>query len=113
MSVGVFLLVVGHVGWYREQDRHSDVVSLALVAGCLLLAIPLLCAVLYCRTNHTFDTFHILNEMGMLAAALVLLATGMMCRLRSTTVTGAVLAVVYLLTLVLLLQVPDRLRSTE
>jgi hypothetical protein len=110
-AIGLFLLVVGHVGWYREQERNSDVVSLALLGGCLLLAAPLLCAVLYCRTSETYDTFHWLNEIGMLAAGLVLLATGVMCRLRTTTITGAVLLVVWLLTLVLLIRVPEHLRN--
>jgi hypothetical protein len=112
MAVGVILLGIGHFGWYREQERHNDLVSAALVLGCLLVAIPLSCAVIYCRVNKTFDTFHALNEIGMLAAGLLLLASGLMCRLKSTTLTGAVLAVVYLLTLVLLVSLPERLQTT-
>jgi hypothetical protein len=111
--IGLGLLVAGHLGWYREQGRHSDLVSLSLGLGSLLLALPLLVAVLYCRSSHPdFGTFHTLNELGMLAGGLLLLATGYMFQIRSTTLTGALLTVVYLLSLVLFLRLPEKLQTT-
>ncbi len=47
--IGLLLLVVGHLGWYREQEQHNDLVSVSLFFGSLLVAVPLTVAVLYCR----------------------------------------------------------------
>lgn len=114
VTLGVLLLVVGHLGWYREREGESELVTLSLVLGCLLVLVPLVIAVLYCRieTPTLFDTFHTLNEVGMLAAGLLLLATGYVFQIRSTTLTGAVLSVLYLMTLVLYLRLPEKLQTT-
>jgi hypothetical protein len=114
VTLGLLLLVVGHLGWYRERESESELVTLSFVLGCLLLAVPLVIAVLYCRleTPTLFDAFHTLNEVGMLAAGLLLLASGFVFQIRSTTLTGAVLSVVYLLTLLLYLRLPEKLQTT-
>ena len=66
----------------------------------------------YCRYTRAFDTFHTLNEVGMLAAGLLLLATGFMFQIKSTTLSGAFLSVLYLLSLLLYLSVPEKLQTT-
>ena len=43
---GLILLRVGHVGWYREQDQQSDVVSMSLLFGSILVSVPLAIATL-------------------------------------------------------------------
>jgi hypothetical protein len=112
VSIGLLLLIVGHVGWYREQERHDDLVTLSFVLGCLLLTFPLAIAVVYCRYMRSVDWFHTLNEIGMLVAGLVLLATGFMFQIKSTTLSGAFLSVLYLMSLVLYLSVPEQLQTT-
>lgn len=112
VSIGLLLLIVGHIGWYREQERHDDLVTLSFVLGCLLLTFPLAIAVVYCRYMRTVDWFHTLNEVGMLVAGLVLLATGFMFQIKSTTLSGAFLSVLYLMSLVLYLSVPEQLQTT-
>jgi hypothetical protein len=112
VAIGLLLLIAGHVGWYREQDRQNDMVTLSLVLGSVLLAVPLAVAVVYCRYTRAFDTFHTLNEVGMLAAGLLLLATGFMFQIKSTTLSGAFLSVLYLLSLLLYLSVPEKLQTT-
>jgi hypothetical protein len=112
VTIGLLLLVAGHIGWYREQGRHNDMVSVSLLFGSLLVAVPLAIAVVYCRYVRAFDTFHTLNEMGMLAAGLLLLATGFMFRIKSTTLNGAFLSVLYLVSLLLYLTVPKQLQTT-
>lgn len=98
--VGLALLVVGHVGWHRERDLQSDLVSFSLLFGSLLVGVPLMVAVLIHRFQPTPE-FWKLDELGMLTAGIALLATGFVCRLRATTITGAMLLLVYLVTLVL------------
>lgn len=110
--LGLLLLVVGHVGWYREQDSHSDLVSITLTFGSLLVALPLTVAVVYCRAQKEFDTFHTANEIGMLIAGLVLLATGFAFQLKSTTLAGGAMMAVYLVTLLLYVRLPEKLQTT-
>ena len=111
--LGLLLLTVGHLGWYREQEGHSDLVSVALFFGSVLLALPLAVAVLWCRVyDPSFGTFHTLNELGMLAAGLLLLASGYMFQIKSTTLAGATLTVTYLVSLVLFIRLPQQLQTT-
>ena len=35
------MLAIGHVGWHREQDSQSDLVSFSLLFGSLLVGVPL------------------------------------------------------------------------
>lgn len=102
--VGLALLVIGHIGWHREQDNQSDLVSFSLFFGSLLLGLPLMIAVLLHRCSLTPE-FSTLNELGMLVAGIVLLTTGFVCQLRATTITGASLLLVYLITLVMYINV--------
>jgi hypothetical protein len=98
VAAGLLLLVVGHVGWYREQDRQSDLVSLSLLLGSLLAGIPLVVATYIDRSR---DYFIFLNEVGFLALSLLLLTTGFLFQLRSTALTGAALTVLYFLGLLI------------
>jgi hypothetical protein len=98
VAVGVLLLVVGHVGWYREQERQNDMVSLSLFLGSVLVGLPLAVATLIDRSR---DHFIFLNEMGFLAAAVVLLTTGLLFQLRATTLCGAMLTGLYFVTLLI------------
>src|SRR5438270_396002 len=81
VAAGAALLVAGHIGWYREQDRHSDLVSFSLFLGSLLAGLPLTIAVL---TYRAHPEFHCPDELGMLGIGVLLLATGFMFQLRST-----------------------------
>jgi hypothetical protein len=98
--LGLALLVLGHVGWYREQERQGDLVSFCLFLGSLLVAVPLTLGMLSYRY---LGEFHWPDELGMLAAGIVLFATGWMFRLRSTTLTGAAQLLLYVLTLLVYL----------
>jgi hypothetical protein len=100
VAAGVGLLAIGHVGWYREDEKQEDMVSFNLGTGVLLVAVPLAIAVLHHRLRLVPE-FSTLNELGMLAAGVVLLASGFMLHIRSTTLGGAALLAIYLLTLVL------------
>jgi hypothetical protein len=112
LVVGVLLLGAGYLGWYREQERHDDLTSMELLFGSLLVAVPFAITVVSGRWTKSLDTFHWLNEVGMLAVGLLLLATGYACHLKAPTLAGAFMMVVYLLSLVLFIRIPERLQTT-
>jgi hypothetical protein len=103
VASGLALLIVGHIGWYREHDRHNDLVGLALFLGSLLAGTPLLIATLVDRWR---GQFLILDEMGFFCVSVLLLATGFIFRLRATTLTGSLFTIAYFV--LLLLFVPWR-----
>ncbi len=108
VAVGIGLLAIGHVGWYREHEKHDETVSFNLGCGSLLVAVPLAVAVLYHRGVPEFSAA---NELGMLAAGVLLLATGFMFQIRSTTLGGVTLLAIYLLTLVLYINMLENVQT--
>ena len=84
--------------------------SFSLLFGSLLVGLPLTIAVLIHRCQPTPE-FSTLNELGMLAAGIVLLATGFVFQLRATTITGASLLLVYLLSLVLYINMLENVQT--
>jgi hypothetical protein len=100
VGIGILCLAVGHTGLFREQkiESESDLVSFNLLLGSLLTGLPLAIAVLVHRSRGDFS---MIDELGMLAAGIVMLATGFMLKLKSTTLTGASLTVLYLFGLLL------------
>ncbi len=99
--VGLLLLAVGHLGWYREQDRESDLVSMSPFFGSLLTVVPLAIATLYDRWhNH----FLIVNEAGFLFASVLLVGSGLVFRLKSTTLVGCLGTVVYFVSLAMFIK---------
>jgi hypothetical protein len=100
VTLGAGLLVLGHAGWFREQERHSDLVSFSLFLGSLLVAVPLTLAVVAYRSR---GEFHWPDELGLLVAGIVLFTTGFTLRLRSTTLAGAAQLLLYVVTLLIYL----------
>lgn len=94
--VGLLLLAVGHLGWYREQDRESDLVSMSLFFGSLLATVPLAIATLVDRWDHHFL---IANEAGFLFVSILLLGSGLVFQLKSTTLVGSLSTALYFITL--------------
>lgn len=99
--VGLLLLIVGHIGWYREQDRENDLVSTSLFFGSLLAVVPLMIATLIDRWG---DHFLIANEAGFLFVALLLLGSGLVFQLKSTTLVGSFGVVVYFVSLAMFIK---------
>jgi hypothetical protein len=113
VAMGLLLLLAGHVGLVREKEGHGALTSFALVLGCLLAGYPLTNATLYCRLYWAqLDAFHSLNEVGMLVVGLLLLGTGCVLRVKFTTLAGAVMTGLWLLSLVLYARLPERLQTT-
>jgi hypothetical protein len=108
--VGAVLLGLGHWGWYREDERHSDLVTLGLVLGSLAVAAPLMIAVLVHRSTAHFST---LNELGLLVLGLVMLSTGVLLQIRATAVSGGLMVGLYVVTLPMFLRTPHWLENLE
>jgi hypothetical protein len=98
VAAGTVLLVLGHLGWHRENERENDLVSFGLGLGSLLLGGTLTIAVLYHRAAPEFSWP---DELGLLAGGLVLLASGFVLQIKSTTLAGAAMLTTYILTLLL------------
>jgi hypothetical protein len=96
VAAGTVLLVLGHLGWYRERDQENDLVSFGLGLGSLLVGATLVFAVLYHRSVPKYSWF---DELGLLIAGLTLLASGFVFRIKATTLAGAGMVAVYVLTL--------------
>lgn len=99
--VGLLLLGVGHFGWYREQDRESELVSTSLFFGSLLAVVPLAIATLLDRWQNDFL---IVNEAGFLFVSVLLLGSGLVFRLKSTTLVGCLGTVLYFVTLAMFIR---------
>lgn len=88
--VGSFLLALGHLGWHREQGRpnRSDTVTTQLILGSLLAGLPLAIAAITFRIGGEIS---LANEFALVTVGILLLVTGNICRIRSTTLTGGTL----------------------
>lgn len=95
---GLLLLFGGHIGWYREQDRQSDMVSMSLTMGSILATLPLAIATWVDRAE---GQFLILNETGFLLMSVLLLGSGVVFQLRATTLVGGAMTALYFATLLI------------
>jgi hypothetical protein len=85
---GLLLLVIGHIGWYREQNRRDDATGFNLFAGAVLAGTPLLIA----SVVHRFGSgFSLPDELALVTVSVLMLASGAVFQLRSTTLVGGAL----------------------
>ncbi len=116
-AAGAVLLTFGHLGWRREVDaadtkaQRTSLVDEQLWFGSLLATIPLALGLISVRLHGGSLGWIALHEIGVLSVGLLLLSSGLLCRLRSTTLSGAAVLGLYLLSLVTLIDVPDQLQS--
>jgi hypothetical protein len=94
--VGLSLLVIGYVGWYRETEGASDLVSFALLCGSVALVLPLLIAVGVHRF-HLHQHGARIDDLGLIVACVALFGGGVLSRVKATTLTGAGALTAYLL----------------
>ena len=112
---GVVLVVLGHLAWLREGDSDADAVaSLSLVAGSLLIAIPLAIGLVFYRVADNPETYwRLFHEITTIAGSLLLLGSGMLCRIRSTTFGGGFLMLTFVGSLITLVRIPDQLQNAS
>jgi hypothetical protein len=100
-GVGALILIASHVGWYREQERASDLVSLGLFLGSLSFGLPFAIACIVDRSNGALVWY---NETGFFFSAVILISVGFMTQAKSTTLVGAFLTALYFVTMLVLVK---------
>jgi len=115
LLIGIALLVLGHIAWYREGEKHDETATLSLWGGSLLLSVPLAIGLLYYRSFevNTILNWWFFHEAAAIGTALALLALGLSCRIRSTTICGAGLLTTYVVSVVTMIQWPGQLKSVS
>ena len=98
VAAGVAVLIASDLGMVREKEQRSDLVSFGLWLGSLLTALPLFIALIYYRFFGA--SVSLPNELGLLTATIILLVTGYIFQIKSTTLVGGTLLVIHLAVLV-------------
>ena len=94
--IGLGMLIIGHIGWYRESERENDLVSFCLLVGSMLVTVPPAIAVLLHRFGaHTYVSWP--DEIGLIIAGVALLGTGIVCHLKANTLIGGTALGAYIL----------------
>lgn len=110
VTVGFVILASGHHRWLHEEDSKRDpLVDYDLLLGSLLMAGPLMIGVLWQRLGDYappawLQGFH---ASGSLLVGLGLLAAGVTCKMRATTMVGALSLGLWLLSLFGLIDLPE------
>jgi hypothetical protein len=94
IALGILFLILGHVGWAKEDEMQSEWVSFALFFGSLLVVAPLTIASLIYRFGAEISPF---NELGLVLGSVLLIGSGILCRIKATTVLGCIAMGIYLL----------------
>jgi hypothetical protein len=112
---GAFLLGLGHIAWSREKDGEQDeAATVSLFLGALMLALPMGVGLLLYRTGGSPDDhWRLFHEVGTIVSSLVLLGSGLLCRIRSTTVAGGSLLIFFVGSMVTLIRLPNQLHSVS
>ena len=113
--LGLTALVTGYYGWSRERDCQQDWVSFNLAIGSLLSAGPLVLGMLVQRFDNQLAEWGwvLVHEAGVLAIGLLLLGAGVLCRIRWSTIVGGSTLLIYVISLVGLIRLPDQLQTTS
>lgn len=111
---GIFMLIYGYIAQNLEGEERSHTVSLNLKCGSVLAVGPLVLGLLATRLWGTSAGWGWLmfHEVGTLLIGLTLLGSGIICRIRSTTLAGGTAVSLYVVSLIMLIQVPGQLQTT-
>jgi hypothetical protein len=99
LILGVALLGFANAGWYRETERSSDLVTMAFLFGSLALVAPLLLAIVVHRINHDYRPGW--DDLGLIVSCIALFGSGVVCRIRASTLIGSAGMVLYLLVILI------------
>jgi hypothetical protein len=115
LVAGLTTLAAAYIGWSRENEgERSELVTFGFGAGTILSVMPMLLGFVACRFfagEMPHDFWYYFHEIGTLAVGLVLLGSGVLCRVRATTVGGATLVGAFVIGLISLIQLPAAMNS--
>ena len=115
LIAGGLLTIAGYIGWSREEGERSDAVTASLFLGSLTLILPLTVGLIGDRFDGStaIDSWRYLHEIGSLVVGLLLLGTGVVAQVRSTTLAGTWLLLVTVVSNILLIEFPEQLQQTS
>ncbi len=115
MFVGLGLLISGHLGWKSEGETKDHSITAQLSLGSLAVSVPWIVGLVLMRAGlWDFDaTWTTMHNLVVLLVGLSLLGSGLLCRIRSTTIWGTISLASYLLSLFFLLHLPRQLQSVS
>lgn len=99
VTAGLILLGVGYVGRFRDEPSSTtpETVSWALWMGSLLASLPLIVAVFYHWS--TAWNFSLYDELALVTVTVLMLASGVVWRVKASTLLGGGTLSVYLVVL--------------
>ena len=112
---GTALLVMGYIAWAREDAQKDGMATIGLTIGSLLVGVPLAIGLVQERLANgaVFSGWGLFHEVGVIVAGIVLLGSGLLCRVRATTLVGSSLFAVHLASLVILIHWPEQLLNVS
>ncbi|MCA8989523.1 MAG: hypothetical protein KDA78_17885, partial [Planctomycetaceae bacterium] len=112
---GLLMVGYGLYGWSREEQEDQSGVSLLLNLGSLLSVAPLTIGLLVERTTGfgSQSILHMMHNFGLLIILLGLIGGGLLCKIRSMTLCGFTGLACYMGSLVMLIHLPDQLKSVS
>ena len=113
---GIALLAIGHIAWYREGDTPDDSATTGLWFGSLLTVVPLALGLLIYRNSQNVPSEYgwvLFHEIAAVVVTLSLVGSGIACRIRSTTIAGVSLMTAYVVSLVMLIRLPQQLQNAS
>lgn len=101
VAAGVIMLGAAYVGRFLDEDRRrlDDLVTLGLWLGSLLACLPLLLAV-FVHWGQAWEFAPWYDELALIVVTLVLLATGVVWRVKASTLLGGGTLLSYLVVLI-------------
>ena len=112
---GIMLLVLGHAAWMRESEgEEDDTATISLILGGLMVAIPLGLGLLICRLQESPEGYwRLFHEIMAITCGLIMLGSGLLCRIRSTTIAGGLLLAFFVGSLAVLVRWPSQLQNVS
>jgi len=112
---GTALIVMGYIAWAREETQRDGMATMGLACGSLLISTPLAIGLVSERLADasTLAGWGLFHEAGVIIAGVILLGSGLLCRVRATTLAGAALFAVHLGSLVTLIHWPEQLLNVS
>lgn len=113
LTAGIGALAAGHLIWSNEGEVEDESATAALWFGSLMIAGPLSFGILYYRSRESGPEqgWWLFHEISAVVSGLSMLAVGISCRIRATTLAGSGLASIFFISLLMLIRLPSALKN--